>query len=65
MKTVSFYIYRPWGTRRGYTVDLHYGRDRVSDFEGDDLDALLTTAKAWALIQGFTHYKQQGERHKL
>ena len=65
MKTISFYIYRPWGTRRGYCVDLHYGRDSVADFEGEDLDHLLTMAKAWALIQGFTHYKQDGLKVKL
>jgi hypothetical protein len=64
MKTIKLRSYHPWGTN-AYAVDMFYRRDLIKTFEGHDYDALLATAKAWALIQGFTHYAHSGERGTL
>jgi hypothetical protein len=63
-KTANFNAYHPWGSS-AYCVDVRYFNKVLKTFDGDDYDVCVMAAKAWALIQGFTHYTQGGERGEL
>jgi hypothetical protein len=64
MKTVTLSAYHPWGSS-AYCLDLYYRHDVIKAFEGHHYDTLYKMAKAWALINGFTHYRQGGVKGKL
>jgi hypothetical protein len=64
MKTVTAVFYHPWGSS-AYCIDLWYYEKKLRTFEGHDLDELRALAKAWAIIKGFTHMKQDKARWKL
>jgi hypothetical protein len=59
MKTVTLSTYHPWGSS-GYAFDLFYRNKLIKTFEGHEYDTLYKMAKAWALVQGFTHYRHSG-----
>ena len=67
MKTVTAVFYRTWGSFNVKRIDLYYGNkpDPIKSFDGHDLDELRALAKAWAIINGFTHMKQDKARWKL
>ena len=64
MKTVTLNAYHPWGSS-ATAIDLEYRNKTIKHFEGHDYDTLYKMAKAWALVQGFTHYAHSGTRGTL
>lgn len=66
-KTVTAVFVRTWGSHNSKHIDLYYGhnKDPIKSFDGHDHDELRALANAWAIINGFTHMKQSGQRWKL
>jgi hypothetical protein len=65
-KTVTAAFYRAWGSHNSKHIDLYYRKgDPIKSFDGHDLDELRALARAWAIINGFTHMAQGGSRWKL
>jgi hypothetical protein len=64
MKTITISAYHPWGASH-YRIELIYRHDVIKTFESHDYDTLVATAKAWAIINGYTHWANSGTRGKL
>lgn len=64
-KTVTLSAYHPWGTAKSYCVECWYRFNLLRTFEGDDFNELMNMAKAWAIINGYTHLNHRNVRSKL
>lgn len=64
MKTITLSLYHPWGTT-AYCVECWYRSTLLRSFEGHEHKALLELAKAWAIINGYTHAMHRNVRSKL
>lgn len=64
MKTVTLSAYHPWGSN-AYYIECWYRDKMLRSFEGHEYQALLELAKAWSIINGFTHWRNSGTKGKL